>query len=151
FGSEAHAYLPNGQVSPYVVFDLKQPIYGYQAYPSVGDDGTLYVRADGGVFAFAKSGATVWSYSVGGSNAGPAIGEDGTLYTTSVSSVMAIGSDGPVRWQYAAPNEGDYVYFVSIAADGSIYAGGDRFYVIASNGTLINAIDVGNGVTSAIA
>ena len=124
-------------------------VYGYQAYPVSGADGSTYVAADGHVVALSPSGERLWDYQNESGNVGPAIGSDGTLFLPA-RPLTALHPDGSVAWKYEAGGKA-YARSVAVASDGIIYAAGDRLYTLYPNGELIKIEDVGSEIRSAIA
>jgi len=147
FGTEVWSFGPDGALR----FDAKDvgPVYGYQAYPAAGADGSIYLAADGKVVALSSTGARLWDYLIASNNAGPAVAADGTLYLPS-APVTALHPDGTLAWDHAG-GQGVYAGSVGVAADGSVYAVGDRLYVLEAKGALVRVVDVGSPVSSKLA
>jgi len=78
--------------------------------PGIGADGTVYVCADDGLYAFAPSGSRLW-FNAGALSPGSsvAIGRDGTIYVETTRGffvpqtyglgLYALTPEGGVRWQ----------------------------------------------------
>lgn len=148
FVTEVWAFGPSGAQT----FDVKNvgPVYGYQAYPVSGADGITYVATDNHLVALASTGDVLWKYANVSNNAGPAVAEDGTLYPSSGYPLTALHPDGTVKWSYDG-GVGAYGDSVAVAADGTIYSAGDRFYRVSPEGALVSVVDVGSPSTSPLA
>jgi outer membrane protein assembly factor BamB len=84
----------------------------------------------------------------------PAVGADGTVYVSLgpevVSVVSAVRPDGSIQWSYAESTS-DYGGPVALAADGTIYVGGNKVRMVSPQGTLLRTFDVGSPTTSSLA
>jgi outer membrane protein assembly factor BamB len=75
--------------------------------PVVGDDGTIYVGFDEGLFAVNPDGSVRWLHELGRERiqSPPAIGPDGTLYVVAARGadgvVLAVGRDGSLAWAHS--------------------------------------------------
>ena len=95
---------------------------------AIAEDGTVYARAETGLFALLPNGAQKWKYSVEKSNyflAGLAVGTDGTVYLTSRepepmrgAALFAIRPQGTLKWRNQAY---DFTGTTLVASDGTIY------------------------------
>ena len=105
---------------------------GLNAFPSLGDDGTIYMPGSNSSFyAIAPDGAPKWHYQTPDSLfSSAAIGPDGTLYAgNSDSQVYALTPEGALRWTYQT---GGWPRTIpAIGTDGSIYVGSYDTYVYA--------------------
>ncbi len=146
--TEVWAFGPAGAPG----FDVKKvgSVYGYQAYPVSGADGTTYVATDEALAALDSMGDVVWSHPSSSNNMGPAVAADGTLYPSWGYPLTALHPDGTVAWSYDG-GPGAYGASVAIAADGTIYSGGDRLYRVSPAGALLGVVDVGSPIASRLA
>lgn len=105
---------------------------GLNAFPALGDDGTIYMPgSNNAIYAITSDGAPRWHYQTPDSLfSSAAIGPDGTLYAgNSDSQVYAMKPDGTVRWTYQT---GGWPRTVpAIGSDGTIYVGSYDTYVYA--------------------
>lgn len=148
FVTHVRSYDSEGQL----LFDVDDVggVYGYQGYPTVGDDGTTYVATDGALVALGPTGEVVWEVVDASDNSGPAIGADGTIYPSEGEPVMALEPSGALKWAYDG-GEGARGRSVAVAADGTVCSAGDRFYRLSPTGALLGVVDLGNPVTSKLA
>ena len=99
------------------------------ATPSLGEDGTVYVASENGLWAIRPDGTLRWHASPGTQIRGsPAIGADGTAYLGSVDgSIFAVTAAGAPLWT-SSPARQARCSSPAIGADGTVYAGGaERF------------------------
>jgi YVTN family beta-propeller protein len=118
--------------------------------PVVGSDGCIYVSCSGVLHAVNPDGGERWQASGGGGAL--AIGSDGTIYSSGgyFVGIAATSSAGSTRWYYEGLG-GDVGFTgVSLASDGTVYAGGtdERLYAIEQDGTLRWTTIPGNGAVS---
>lgn len=148
FDTHVLAFGPSGAPS----FDAQKvgPVYGFQAYPVSAAGGTAYVATDNELVALSSTGDVLWRHASPSNNAGPAVAADGTLYPSVGSPVEALHPDGTVKWSYDGGPLA-HGHSVAIAADGTIYAVGDRFYRVSPEGALVGVVDVGSPITSQLA
>jgi outer membrane protein assembly factor BamB len=125
----------------------------YFTYPVVGGDGSVYVAATG-LFGLSATGTRRWSQPVA-SERPPAVGSDGTLYASGDSVIVEAldPNDGSRRWAYTEPSNWgtNYGGSVAVAADKTVYVGGDKVRVVSGAGALLRTIDVGSAILSALA
>jgi outer membrane protein assembly factor BamB len=113
--------------------------------PAIAPDGTVYVAAYHGLFAFTPACQLKWQFpfpDAGGLSqiASPAVGADGTVYvpgpgtTRYAANLYAVGPDGTLKWTFAG---GDHAYSSpAIASDGTVYFGNDQLYALTPGGVL---------------
>jgi hypothetical protein len=102
------------------------PIGRSWSSPAIGDDGSLYVGADGGVYAFTSSGQLKWkNVEAAFVTSSPAIAKDGTVFyvfgngDASQGYLKAVDpSSGTLKWQVKG---GDQFNSPAIGSDGTIY------------------------------
>ncbi len=102
------------------------------ASPSLGQDGTVYVASENGLWALRPDGTLRWHAAPGVQIRGsPAIGADGTAYLGSVDgSIFAVTAAGAPLWTFSGAT--GTVLSPAIGADGTVYAGGaERFFAFA--------------------
>jgi hypothetical protein len=95
---------------------------------AIAEDGTVYARAEGALFALLPDGAQKWKYSFEKSKYSSgqlAIGTDGTVYLTSRepepmqgAALFAIRPQGTLKWRNQAY---DFTGNTLVASDGTIY------------------------------
>lgn len=95
---------------------------------AIAEDGTVYARAEGALFALTPDGAQKWKYSFEKSkylSCHLAIGADGTVYLTSRDpepmrprALFAISPQGTLKWRNQAY---DFTGNTLVASDGTIY------------------------------
>jgi outer membrane protein assembly factor BamB len=108
--------------------------------PVVGDDGTIYVGLDEGLFAIAPDGTERWLHALGRERiqSPPAIGPDGTLYVVAARAadglVLAVSPEGEVLWSHELL--GRMVNTAPVVdASGVVYvAAWDELYAFEPNG-----------------
>ena len=108
--------------------------------PVVGDDGTIYVGLDDGLFAVSPDGQLEWSFPTGRRRifSPPAIGADGTLFFGAARRTdgmfYAIGADGVEKW--STPVEGRLVNTApTVDGAGTVYlAAGKTLYAFHPEG-----------------
>lgn len=110
--------------------------------PAIGTNGTIYVGTHNKkLYAISPEGTIIWTVFLGGSAySAPVIGHDGTIYihTFEDRKLVAIAPNGRKKWDFERglypiglsyisdwKNVG-YLSSPAIAADGTIYAGGDE-------------------------
>jgi len=104
---------------------------GGYCFPSIGDDGTVYVGSMGGnVYALeGKSGTKKWEFTPAkrGTASYPAIGYDGTIYVASDKVYALDGETGAKKWESFDAEEGFGGSFSSpvVGFDGTIYVNSD--------------------------
>jgi outer membrane protein assembly factor BamB len=123
--------------------------------PAIAADGTIYVGADDGLYAFLPDGTKAWGPTSFGTGAfvraSPAIAADGTIYVgTDLSTLEAVNPDGTKRWTYTTAGMGIVRSSPAIANDGTIYFGtrDDKLYAVHPNGTLSWTFPTGGNVDS---
>jgi hypothetical protein len=87
---------------------------------AIAEDGTVYARAEGSLFALTPNGVQKWKYSFEESNyfpSEPAIGVDGTVYLTG-RTLFAISPQGTLKWRNQSY---DFAGNALVASDGTIY------------------------------
>jgi outer membrane protein assembly factor BamB len=99
--------------------------------PVVGDDGTIYVGLDEGLFAVNPDGSVRWRYPTGRRRifSPPALGADGTLFFGAARRTdgmfFAVSADGELRW--SAPVTGRLVNTAPVVdGEGTVYLAADR-------------------------
>jgi len=75
----------------------KQEI-GQASNLAIGNDGTVYVNSNQGLFAFLPNGTLKWKLSITGSFV--SIGSDGTIYYSGGDKLYALNSDGSIKWSF---------------------------------------------------
>ena len=104
---------------------------------AIGTDGTIYVGANGDLYALNGNGTLKWSTPIGGTTrSSPAIADDGTIYVGSPDDrLYALNPGGSVNWSYLT--SGDITSSPAIAPDGTVYVGSrdGKLYAINPNGT----------------
>jgi outer membrane protein assembly factor BamB len=125
-------------------------IDSYDGYPVVGQDGSIYVAATG-LTALSPGGERRWTQPIA-SEEPPAVGANGTIYISGAHAILAAlkPQDGTNLWSYVEGST-DFGGAIAVAADGSIYVGGNKLRVLAPNGGLVRTMDVGSRVQSALA
>jgi outer membrane protein assembly factor BamB len=150
FKPHARGYAPD--LSPGFDVGLFDYASSDQAYPSLGSDGSMYLRLDHAIIALDTTGKQLWKQMSGSFNSGPAVAKDGTLYSlyTGNSFVTALHPDGTVKWSFSgSQSEGAFVRTLGVAADGTIYVIGDHFYILDTDGKLVHTVDdIGNVTVS---
>jgi outer membrane protein assembly factor BamB len=109
--------------------------------PSIGTDGTIYIRSnDGNVYAYTPWGDLWWQYFVGSGGGGyrgrtSFSVEDSALYTGG-RDLFALTPDGNLKWTF--PTGGDIYAAPAIGEDGTVYFGStdSTFYALYPNGNL---------------
>jgi outer membrane protein assembly factor BamB len=99
--------------------------------PAIGLDGTVYFgyyasEAGGLVALDGATGEQLWEFpAFGGATSSPALGPDGTVFfAVAGGNVLALhGATGELLWEYPAF---DVSKTPAVAADGTVYASGDR-------------------------
>jgi len=147
--------LNNTGQSPYAGPETNNTVWTYATGgslyccgPSIGADGTIYIRsADRNIYALNHNGTLKWKYAVGGSNyiyGSPAIASDGTIYVGGGDDckLYALNPDGTLKWKYTGSTAGS----PTIGSDGTIYFG---IYALNPDGTLKLSYS-GGGRTPAI-
>ncbi|MBN2524100.1 MAG: PQQ-binding-like beta-propeller repeat protein [Bacteroidales bacterium] len=105
--------------------------------PAIGSDNTIYVNAEGSLFAINPDGTEKWEFVEDiSANASPVIGSDGTIYTCSHYSLYAVNPDGTMKWECETGEM--YESTPAIALDGTIYVGSreNKLYAIKANGDI---------------
>lgn len=146
--TEVWSFGPGGEPR----FDVTHAgaVLGLEGYLVGGADGTTYFSANDGLKALDSKGAVLWIHPGAMSNEGPAIAADGTVYPCIGAPVHALHPDGTLKWTY----DGGVKAFgnsVAVAADGTIYSVGDRFYRVSPEGALLSVVDVGSPISSPVA
>jgi hypothetical protein len=129
------------------------PVFTYGAHPVIGADGTTYVPVSAGLVALSPAGARLWTAGspYEGSEAAPAVGPDGTVFAVGSGHVVtAFGKGGVADWSYSA-GPMDYGYSVVVAADGAVFVGGTRLWVLDSKGNLRTSLDVSAPIEAPLA
>ena len=124
--------------------NLTYQIQYIRSSPAIGQDGTIYVGANGFSYGFISDvlktfngmllalnpdGSRKWAYLIPSFVfSSPAIGQDGTIYIGSdnsgdVASVYAITPDGALKWTYDVIGGRAVRSSAAIATDGTIYIG----------------------------
>lgn len=147
FSSEAWAFDSEGKLGFAVSYI--GPIYGYQAYPVEGLDGSKYLSTDGALLALASDGKLAWQLERPSNNFGPAIGSDGTIYWASGAPLTALSPEGEIKWTLSEAIGADDS--VAIAADGTIYASGEGLVAVDTSGAVIDVITLQHRVSSRLA
>lgn len=91
----------------------------FNAPPSIGSDGTIYVgNSNGKLYAFNPNGSIKWiKDDVAHSYNTPVIAEDGTIYVTN-RKLTALNPDGTIKWEAKDAN----TFFTPIIdSEGTIY------------------------------
>jgi len=152
--SKFYAFNPDGSV------EWTYPIGGWWFYdaPSIGPDGTIYIRSDlGYLHAFTPSGSLRWQYYLGASggsyNASTSFSvEDSTIYTSGMDGLLyAFSPDSTLKWTF--PTGGWIKCAPAIGEDGTIYFGSldSTFYALYPNGTLKWSFPTVGRITSSAA
>jgi outer membrane protein assembly factor BamB len=135
FNSEVWAIYPNG-TTRWVYDTHGSDILGDMA---IADDGTLYVGTKSGhLNAIYPNGTLQWNYKTGGPIYGtPSIGDDGTIYAYSFDNHLYAfyPNNGTIKWRTNFIICGEETN-VAIAADGTLYVGGEDLWAVYPNGTL---------------
>ncbi|WP_456399260.1 outer membrane protein assembly factor BamB family protein [Mesoaciditoga sp.] len=109
---------------------------------SIGENGTLYVRA--GTFLYAvdnDDGTVMWKYEIGSAFSGPSIGKSGTIYIGGGDWYLyAINHNGTLKWKYKT----GVIFSMPLASHPSVdeeeniyIEGADwHLYSVKENGTL---------------
>lgn len=111
--------------------------------PTIGNNGTVYVKSKPYLYAFDANGSLLWRYRTGGdvasSRSSPAVDSSGTIYVGgeegSDGFLYAIRRDGTLAWKFAA---GYWVFGSSpaIGPDGTIHIRwADRLFAVRPDGT----------------
>jgi len=108
--------------------------------PVVGEDGTIYVGFDEGLFAVNPDGSVAWKFSTGRRRiySPPAIGHDGTIYFGAARRTdgmfFAVDADGKLVW--STPIEGRLVNTAPVVdGAGTVYVAANRtLYAFAGEG-----------------
>jgi outer membrane protein assembly factor BamB len=123
--------------------------------PAVAADGTIYVGADDGLYAFRSDGTKAWgpiSFGTGALvRASPAIATDGTIYVgTDLATLEAVNPDGTKLGTFTASGMGIVRSSPAIASDGTIYFGtrDHKLYALNPNRTLKWTFLTGGNVDS---
>jgi hypothetical protein len=95
--------------------------YRFVEAPAVGTDGTLYVAAEGTLFAFNPDGTVRWTHEgLGYPSSSPTLGLNGTVYVNvEGDSLVAVWPDGTRRWGIAIP--GSHRSELAVATDGTVF------------------------------
>jgi outer membrane protein assembly factor BamB len=153
YDSRLDSFAPDGS---HTLGALVGASYGYADYPIVGAGGVLYVPLARGLVAMTQTGTDLWAQSREDefNSSMPAVGADGTVYVSLgpdvVSVVSAVRPDGSIQWSYVESTS-DYGGPVALAADGTIYVGGNKVRMVSPQGTLLRTFDVGSPTTSSLA
>ncbi|MBC8102749.1 MAG: PQQ-like beta-propeller repeat protein [Cytophagales bacterium] len=103
--------------------------------PSVGEDGTLYVRttaaasADPRLYAVNPDGTEKWNVSTGRASSPPSLGVDGTLYGLAQEGKVTAydPAGGAEKWSFTPPGARSSAFGTpSIASDGTVYFSAGR-------------------------
>jgi len=124
---------------------------GMISSPAVGSDGTVYIGAfDNNVYAFASSGALLWSYAAGKfMQSSAAIGSNDLIYIGSAdNNIYALARRGLLSWSYRAKSE--MSGSPTLSDEGRLYVGSsDRnLYVFSSNAVLAWSYRTGGDMVS---
>ncbi len=78
------------------------------------------------------------------------IGPDGTVFVVGEGHVYAVSPDGEVQWTYQAPGEIFFLSSPAVAADGTVYVGGedDLLYALDPDGSLKWTYQTGDRIRS---
>lgn len=93
--------------------------------PTIGEEGTVYVAANGVLHAIRSNGSAKWYLPVPNMVlSSAAVGSDGTIYvsTTANPMLLAIAPDGTTRWQLPLAGA-QCTAPPAIAANGTVYIG----------------------------
>ncbi len=110
-----YALTPGGKLKWFQFSDIAAiPI-------ATGEDGTVFVKSNGKLFAVSPSGTVKWTYSSPAAIASsPAIAADGTVYVgCDDSKLYAVNADGSLKWTYTTLNA--IKSSPAIGLDGSVY------------------------------
>ncbi len=118
---------------------------GWQRYPVVGPDGSIYISGYGvGLTALDPEGNVKWSYlkipMTLNLNSLPAIGLDGLIYFCSNRDLYALNPDGTLSWKttYGADYRHVFHFRPSIGNFGAtMYLGSSHFYSMRPDGTIL--------------
>ena len=146
-----HALSPEGETR----WTLALPYYT-AGVPAIAADGTLYFGSwypdEGGrLIAVDPAGSIRWVLEdLEDIHGFPALGPDGTIFVAGRTRLYAVRPDGEIEWTYEAA---DRVFFLSspaVAADGTLYVGGEDslLYAIGPDGSLRWTFPVGGRIRS---
>jgi hypothetical protein len=110
--------------------------YAGAGSPTLGADGTIYTLSGSRLLALNPSGMLMWSAPLPNDPMTQlAIGPDGSFYYGSVDRhLTALSSTGEFLWRFFT---GDQMHSPpAIADDGTVYAGGNKLFALAPDGTL---------------
>lgn len=121
------------------------------ASPLVGDDGTVYVGSDAGLFfAIASSGQVRWKLQTGAdADTGAVFTADGNLVFAAGKTVFGVRPSGDVVWRFVAKGK---VFTGPAITDGGLIVFGsqdDHAYALTPGGALAWASDLGGDVDGA--
>lgn len=112
--------------------------------PAIGKDGTVYIGANGSLYAISPKGKLKWKRNFGIDRClpTPAIGANGTLYVGAGFKLYALTSNGETIWEFKIKDGwiegvGPIRSAPAIDTNGTIYAGaGSILHAINPDGTL---------------
>lgn len=130
-----------------ILWRYPTPSSVYYDSPAVGDDGTVYFGtglfstdqgwAAGSVYAMNPDGSVKWSVNLGQPAYSPAIDQNGNIYVTDPKYIVhALSPQGNVLWTFVDYDDPNFYKrdmeqrTPAIAADGTIYVGGDGLYAL---------------------
>jgi outer membrane protein assembly factor BamB len=125
-GSDDSIYCGDSVFNPDGTLKWKYSIW--MAFPSIGDNGTIYSASGSVVDAVSPNGNIQWGFNLEGYGTftPPAIGSDGTIYFGSTLAtdvtlgyVYAINPNGTLKWKSQINNSG--FSSPTIGPDGTIY------------------------------
>jgi len=125
----------------------ESPMSGLYSSPSVGADGTVYIKGGGILYAFTNDGALQWQSTKRGINPSstPAIGSDGTIYSSNDDgNLYAFNPDGTRKWSFSTGKREAQSSPV-IDAAGTVYIGGDNLYAVSPLGKLLWSLRIPGG------
>lgn len=112
---------------------------GYASSPVIGEDCTIYVGGNDGLYSISPSGGLNWCYPKAPGKwvlTSPAIDSSGTIYfaTYMEGFVYAMNPDGSLKWKYEPAEHTWFISSPSIGCEGTIYIG--EYFVPEDRGLL---------------